>query len=177
MKSAYLTILLILATIAMGGQAQAAALNISKTAAVNSDPIDLALPKAIPGSIIDYTITVSNPNLGSTSNIVITDALNTVNLPQGVEYYVGTSNANPIVFGDINLLGLSLSGLTYTWTSLTSPSDSVSFSCDYGATWNCTPSADAAGYASNVTNIKIAPSGSLSGLGAISIKLRVRVKS
>lgn len=170
-------LILLVCTAVCAGQAQAAALTITKTAAINSDPIDLTLPKAIPGAIIDYTITVSNPNLSSVSTVVISDALNTVNLPQGVEYYVGVSNANPIVFGDINLLGISLSGLTYTWSGLNSATDSVSFSCDYGASWGCQPNADSAGYASNVTNIRVAPSGSLNGLGAISIKIRVRVKS
>jgi hypothetical protein len=55
----------------------AAALTITKTAAVYSDPFNLlANPKMIPGAIITYTITVTNGAAGSQAdNVTITDSL------------------------------------------------------------------------------------------------------
>jgi hypothetical protein len=55
-----------------------AALTITKTAVVYSDPFNLlANPKMIPGAVITYTITVTNGAAGSpATNVAITDSLN-----------------------------------------------------------------------------------------------------
>jgi uncharacterized repeat protein (TIGR01451 family) len=54
----------------------AAALTISKTAVVYSDPFSAVNPKMIPGAVITYTITVANGAAGSpATNVTITDSL------------------------------------------------------------------------------------------------------
>ncbi|MEI9903579.1 MAG: hypothetical protein WDN06_06025 [Asticcacaulis sp.] len=120
-------------------EATATPLTIGKAAATTSDPVDtLLLPKAIPGAVITYTLTVRNPLLTpAAKNVVITDSISTATT-SGAEYYVGVDDANPFVYTD-GLLGLlGASGMTYTWSGLNSATDSVSFSCDNGATWTCT---------------------------------------
>ena len=64
------------------------------------------------------------------------------------------------------------SGLTYTFTSLASATDSLEFSSNSGGSWNHVPAADAQGCDSNVTGFRVRPGG---GLGAgRSFTLRVR---
>jgi len=60
-------------------QVQAASLTVTKTSVVISDPINSTTsPLAIPGAIIEYTITVSNAAGAETAtSISITDSLNT----------------------------------------------------------------------------------------------------
>lgn len=54
----------------------AAALTITKTAVVYSDPFSSSNPKMIPGAVITYTITVTNGATGSAAtNVSITDSL------------------------------------------------------------------------------------------------------
>lgn len=57
----------------------AASITVSKASAVFSDPVNgTTNPKAIPGAIIEYTITVANGASSSTaSNIVVSDSLDT----------------------------------------------------------------------------------------------------
>jgi len=59
-------------------QVSAALLTVAKTAAVYSDPLNnTTAPKAIPGAVITYTITVTNAAGGATATTVtITDSLN-----------------------------------------------------------------------------------------------------
>jgi hypothetical protein len=59
-------------------QVSAALLTVSKTAVVYSDPFNnTTTPKAIPGAVLTYTITVANGAGGATaSNVTITDSLN-----------------------------------------------------------------------------------------------------
>ncbi len=53
-----------------------AALSITKTATLISDPFNGALnPKAIPGAVVEYVITVANSGAEVAENIVITDTL------------------------------------------------------------------------------------------------------
>ncbi|MCZ6618562.1 MAG: hypothetical protein O7E57_10545 [Gammaproteobacteria bacterium] len=53
-----------------------AALTITKTSAVLSDPFNLAVnPKAIPGAVVEYTITVQNNGAVDADQVAITDVL------------------------------------------------------------------------------------------------------
>lgn len=68
----------------------AAGLTINKTATVYSDPISGSTttggtPKAIPGAVVTYTVTVSNASGGAdATNVVITDDLSSmINAPNG----------------------------------------------------------------------------------------------
>jgi hypothetical protein len=76
---------------APGFLVSAAALTVTKTSAVYSDVTGTTNPKAIPGAVVTYTVTVSNPAGGATaSSISITDNLTTE-----------VTGANPhLVFGN-----------------------------------------------------------------------------
>jgi len=50
--------------------------NLTKTSAVVWDPINLDVnPKAIPGAIVEYTITLTNTGTADATNVVVTDAI------------------------------------------------------------------------------------------------------
>jgi uncharacterized repeat protein (TIGR01451 family) len=52
-----------------------AALLITKTATLISDPFNVSDPKAIPGAVIEYLITVANSGAETAENVIITDTL------------------------------------------------------------------------------------------------------
>ena len=90
---------------ARNGQARAfdayvistAAVSLAKTAAVVSDPVDLAVnPKAIPGAIIRYCMIVSNAGPGAATGVTVTDAI-----PANVTY-----NPGSIVVGGAGIGGI-----------------------------------------------------------------------
>jgi hypothetical protein len=161
----------------LAGAAQAAPPTVTKTPALASDPINaILLPKVIPGALVDYDIVVRNPNtFTSLGGVVITDSISDLSV-QGAEYYVGQANANPVTVSD-GILGLLSSGLTFTWSGLTSTTDSISFSCDKGVTFTCTPHPDAAGYDPLITNIRVSPTSSFAPLSGFSLRIRVRIKT
>ena len=154
--------------------ARAAPLTISKTSQVVSDPMGNALPKAVPGAVVDYTITIANPasNVLTTVNgIVLTEAI-----PARTELRVadlGLLSSGPVAFNG-SLLGLS--GLGYGFNGLASMSDSIDFSADGGATWTYQPVADAGGYDRRVTNIRVRLSGSQTAGTSASVRFRVRLR-
>ena len=155
----------------------AADLILVKSAVILSDPVNGASnPKAIPGAVVSYTITVSNQggrpaNLDST---VITDTI-----PVGSSLIVsdiGGAGSGPLIFTD----GSPASGLTYTFTSLGSTTDDLEFSSDGGASFSYTPIPDVNGADANVTDMQINPQGVFlpsSGAGnpGFSIVFRVRI--
>jgi hypothetical protein len=59
-----------------GYKVSAAALSVSKTSAVYWDPINLLVnPKAIPGAIVTYTITIANAAGATATDVSISDSL------------------------------------------------------------------------------------------------------
>lgn len=55
---------------------ETAVLNVSKTATVVSDPINISTnPKAIPGAVLEYTISIENTGTVAAANVNITDTL------------------------------------------------------------------------------------------------------
>jgi uncharacterized repeat protein (TIGR01451 family) len=57
---------------------QTAALTITKTSAVISDPFNGGTnPKAIPGAIVEYTVTIANAGPAGATNVTVTDDLST----------------------------------------------------------------------------------------------------
>ncbi len=167
-----------LGILVMAGQAGAAALTVTKTPSLVSDPVDgTVLPKVLPGAIVGYDVLVKNPNVATVAkNVVISDDISDL-ASQGAEYYVGTGD-NPVTFSDGNVLGLGLfsSGLAYTYTSLSSTTDSVDFSSDHGVTWTYVPHPDVDGYDPLVTNIRVSPSGNFAALSGFNLHLKVRIR-
>ena len=122
-----------------------AVLLIDKTSALLSDPVNgTANPKAVPGAIIEYRISVSNigPAAVDANSIVITDAL-----PDGVTFDATTS---------VQLTnGSTASGLN--------PFDAatmVTYSNNSGGTAPYTY-APAGGFDANIHGLRIAPTGTM----------------
>lgn len=129
---------------------------VTKQAAVIWDPVNLFIdPLAIPGSIIEYTISVENQGGGT----VDTDTLQIVD-PIPAEQCllvsdIGGAGSGPVDFAD----GSPSSGLSYTFLLLGSALDDVSFSDDDGLSFNYTPLPDSVGCDAAVTTIEIRPLG------------------
>jgi uncharacterized repeat protein (TIGR01451 family) len=146
-------------------------LSVQKVSEVISDPVNAATnPKRIPGSVLRYTITVTNTGQGSidASTLVITDPL-----PTDVELCVAAVCGGVLSFTD----GTPLSGLGFNYVSNVSYSSAVSG----GAPFTYSPSATPAGYDSNIRGIRIAPSGVMNGANgagspSLSIRFNVRVR-
>lgn len=149
-------------------------LNLQKTSAVFSDPINGTAPnnpKRIPGAFVDYSITATNSALGAIDSnaVVITDPV-----PANTQLFVGNlggAGSGPVAFTD----GGPASGLTYSFVSLASSTDDVSFSNNGGATYTYTPTADVNGVDATVTHIGINPKGSFNSSTSFVVRFRVRV--
>jgi uncharacterized repeat protein (TIGR01451 family) len=145
-----------------------------KTVQVSSDPINGSTnPKFIPGAKALYTVTITNQGTGNADNnsVVILDPV-----PANTKLFVndlGGVGSGPVTFAN----GSPSSGLTYTFTSLASTTDDLSFSNDGGTTYNYTPTAGADGCDANVTNVRINPKGvfAAAGSGNPSFTLTYRV--
>lgn len=148
-------------------------ISISKSVSTFSDPQNGSTnPKAIPGSLLIYTIEVSNTGNGpaDTDSIIITDMI-----PDDLDISLGdfeTDITGPVKFVD----GSIPSGLSYTFTSLNSTTDDLAFSNDGGATYDYIPAPDSEGFDLNVTHLKINPKGAFEPSDAIfTIQLKVKV--
>lgn len=136
------------------------ALTVVKSSTLISDPYNNTTnPKAIPGARTTYNITVTNTNAGTADSgtTIISDAV-----PSNMRLYVGDvggAGSGPVAFTN----GATSSGLTYTFTSLASTTDSIAFSNNGGSTWTYTPVPDANGYDSAVTNFRVTPTGTFNG--------------
>lgn len=152
------------------------AISLQKTLQTIYDPINGSTnPKAIPGALSEYTLTATNNGTGAADNdsIMLSDAI-----PDNTDLYVNDisgAGTGPIRFVD----GTPASGLSYSFDSLSSTTDNLSFSNDGGATFNYTPSPDADGVDSNVTHVKMTTTGSFlaaSESGSPNFKFIFRVK-
>ncbi|HEX8535070.1 MAG TPA: DNRLRE domain-containing protein [Allosphingosinicella sp.] len=133
------------------------------TTAVSWDTYNLSVnPKLIPGAIAlrSLKITSSSAGYADSNSFVVVQAV-----PTQTSLYVkdlGSTGSGPLTFAQ----GTPTSGLTYTYTSLSSTTDDVSFSNDNGATYNYTPVPDASGYDGAVTHIKVSPKGTFAAAGS-----------
>jgi uncharacterized repeat protein (TIGR01451 family) len=154
------------------------ALTVVKSSSIVSDPQNGATnPKAIPGALMNYTVTVTNTNAGTAdaASTTITDAV-----PANMRLYVsdvGGVGSGPVAFTN----GATTSGLSYSFTSLASTTDGIAFSNNGGTTWTYTPVPDANGYDSNVTNFRISPTGTFNGAAggnnpSFQLQLRMQVR-
>lgn len=143
-------------------------LAVEKTAKVISDPVNgTDNPKAIPGAIVEYEITVTNPNAGRVDpdSVFIYDPI-----PVQVALRVSDieePGSGPVAFTD----GSPSSGLTYEFPS------NLAFSSDNGASWDHEPSADSDGTDPAVTDIRINPQGAFEADNAqFTARFRVTIR-
>lgn len=135
-------------------------ISLSKTLLTLSDPINsTSNPKAIPGALLEYTLKAINSGTGAADNntIVLSDSV-----PTNTAIYVNDISgpgSGPIRFVD----GSPASGLSYSFTSLASTTDDLSFSNNNGSTFNYTPSPDVDGVDSSVTDVKMKTQGAFAG--------------
>ena len=155
----------------------AASLVVTKTATVVADGVNAANPKALPGALVDYALTVTNPAgnaLATVAGVTVVDPL-----PAAVKLRVIglDGNAGPIEFADGNLLGLGLlgSGLALSFVSLASTADGVDFSTD-GIDWTYVPVPDAAGFDARVRAIRVRLAGSQTAASGFRLRYRVAVR-
>lgn len=145
-------------------------LSIAKTSVAYSDPVNgTTNPKLIPGGFATYTLTVTAPaGTSPTSNsVIVTDVL-----PSNLSLFVGTYALGP---GPVAFTAGG-SGLTYSFTNLSSTSDDLSFSDNGGTTWTYVPTPDANGVDANVTHIRINPKGSMAPGSTFTVNLRAQVE-
>jgi len=127
-------------------------LDMVKVSTILSDPVNgTTNPKAIPGAIIQYDVTLSNSGTAAidADTMVIEDML-----PAELAPYVATGSGAPVTMTDLT----APSGLTFAYASHVQWSDQV----DGGPPYSHTPAPDADGYDAAATGIRIAPVGSFS---------------
>jgi len=135
-------------------------LTVVKSNSLISDPLNNAVnPKMIPGATVRYTLAASNSTAGTadSNSTVFTDIV-----PAGMQLFVGdvgSAGSGPISFTN----GATSSGLTYSFVSLASTTDSLSFSNNGGTSFAYTPVADANGYDGNITHVRITLTGAFAG--------------
>jgi hypothetical protein len=145
-------------------------LSVTKSSAAFSDPVNgTTNPKLIPGGIAEYTITVASPSsyAVSSNSLAISDAT-PVN-SQLIVADFGGAGSGPAAFA------AGASGLTYSFASLASTSDSIQFSNNNGLSWTYAPSPNANGADSAVTNVRIQPQGTMAAGSSASVRLRYLV--
>jgi len=154
-------------------------LAVSKSVTTISDPINgLSNPKAIPGALLDYLLTVRNT--GSVGGIDPNSIELIDSLPSNVDLFVndlGAAGGGPVVFSGGT--GPVASGITYTFVSLSSTTDDIDFSVD-GANFNYVPVPDVTGFDPLVTHIRLTPVGAFNATttaGTPEFSLRFRVRS
>ncbi len=141
-------------------------LSVTKFSSVISDPVNgTTNPKAIPGALVEYLITVSNTGsepVDSGTIVVLDDG------PADAKMCLISSASGPVVFAEPG----GSTGLTYTFTSIGSGTDDLEFSSDDGTSFTYTPVADADGCDTSVTDFRLTPGGEMSG--GTNFTLRVR---
>lgn len=124
-----------------------ATLQITKVSSIISDPINgTTNPRAIPGAVIQYLITVTNIGTGpvDAGTVIITDPL-----PTTVSMYV---SGTPVTFTD----GSPSSGLALTTANVT-----YSQAVGGGTPFTYTPVPNGSGYDSKITGLRVAPTGTM----------------
>jgi uncharacterized repeat protein (TIGR01451 family) len=115
-------------------------LSVTKLSSVVSDGVSASNPKAIPGAVIRYCITVTNNGSGTATSLAATDTL-----PSDVTYVAGsmlsgnscatasTPEDDDAVGGDESPIGMSISGSTITGTAV-SLAPNAAFAMVFNAT-------------------------------------------
>ncbi|HSF11904.1 MAG TPA: proprotein convertase P-domain-containing protein [Erythrobacter sp.] len=146
-----------------------AALSVTKVSSLISDPVNQTTnPKAIPGALVEYLISVTNNGTAATdtNSVVVID-----NGPADAKLCQITRVGGPVVFTDPGG-----SGLTYTFTALGSATDNLEFSNNGGASWTYVPTADAQGCDPSVTSFRLRPGGAMAAGRSITLRARYIVE-
>jgi uncharacterized repeat protein (TIGR01451 family) len=146
-----------------------AALSVTKVSSLISDPVNLTTnPKAIPGALVEYLISVTNNGTAATdaNSVVVIDTG-----PVDAKLCQIARVGGPVVFTDPGG-----SGLTYTFTAIGSTTDNLEFSNNDGASWNYVPSADAQGCDAAVTSFRLRPGGAMEASRSITLRARYIVE-
>jgi uncharacterized repeat protein (TIGR01451 family) len=146
-------------------------LTITKTSNVISDPINgTTNPKRIPGSFVEYSVTVTNSGVGAVdaNTVAITDPV-----PANTDLYVSTASGPPVTFTN----GTVVSGLAFAYPANVGYSNQVGG----GVSYPYTPTANASGVDPAARGLRIAPTGTMAGAtGAgdpsFTVKFRVLVR-
>lgn len=158
-------------------------LTIIKSSQVKSDPINSSNYKALPGAIIEYTISVNNSGYGYVDDdkFVITDSV-----PSGTTLFFGQNPPVPFMLDPVDFVdGADASGLTFSLNTgnLGDPLDDVEF-YNTGGTNLVTPTYDANGYDTTsppIDLIRINPKGEFRGsngttIPSLQLKFRIKVE-
>ncbi|MEZ5679814.1 MAG: proprotein convertase P-domain-containing protein [Erythrobacter sp.] len=145
-------------------------LAVTKISSVLSDPVNgTTNPKAIPGALIDYLITVSNSGVSATNagSVVISDAG-----PANAKLcFDANGTGTPVAFTD----GSPTSGVTYNYVALGNTGDGLEFSNDGGTSWTYTPTADAEGCDAAITNFRVTTGGQFKPSSSFTLRTRYRI--
>ena len=147
-------------------------LAVTKVSSIVSDPVNGATsPKAIPGALIEYVISVTNTGSDTPDDdsIFVTD-----DAPADAKMCLVAfeGGSGPIHFTD----GSPNSGLTYSFTALDSLTDDLEFSADGGSTWAYQPTADADGCDTAISDFRLNPKGSFAASTNFSLRVRFVVE-
>jgi uncharacterized repeat protein (TIGR01451 family) len=129
---------------------------VTKSVETATDPVNNGTnPKAIPGSDVLYTVTISNQGPGTADNnsFELTDTI-PGNSCMIVADIAG-AGSGPVEFQD----GSPSSGLSYSYISLASTTDDLEFSADNGLSFGYLPTVGASDCDTSVTDIRINPTG------------------
>ena len=161
-------------------------ISVTKTSAIVSDPTNgtaspTVFPKRIPGSFVDYTITVTNSGGGAltTGTSVLTDPI-----PANTELFVSSLGGSPAGSPVTQSNGTPACGLALSFTALNNGADGIDFANEVlptAPTYAYSPTAGGNGTDTAVTAIRIKPTGvfaaaSAAGNPSCSWTFRVRVK-
>ena len=142
--------------------------SVTKVSSVVSDPVNgSANPKAIPGAVVEYLISVTNTGdePADADSVSVTD-----DAPADAKMCLASfgGGSGPIVF----YAGSPSSGLTFSYISLDSIADDLEFSSDGGASWNYVPSPDGDGCDGNISAFRVEPGGSFAASATFSLRVR-----
>lgn len=122
----------------------------SKAVQIISDPLGSPSPFAIPGTVLEYALSVENAGQQlSTDSVVLTDSL-----PPEISLIVDGATAFELVDGATS------SGLTLDWQGYASLTDDVEFSTD-GVNFGYIPDPDGQNADPDVTHVRFNPSGAM----------------
>ena len=142
--------------------------SVTKVSSVVSDPVNGSTnPKAIPGAVVEYLISVTNTGAeaADADSVSVTD-----DAPADAKMCLSSFGGGngPIVFN----AGTPSSGLTFSYISLDSTADDLEFSSDGGASWNYVPSPDSEGCDASISNFRVETGGSFAAAATFSLRVR-----